>query len=246
MIGRYVPRIATFLGMLTIGVGASSQAVARPDPVLAATLSTASTALPTTIGIALLTTGAGPREGARYDAAMVSLISGVVFGPSAGQLYAGGGLSAFLTFALRAVTASVMLTGIHFGLRGTAEQDGLGQALAWVGGIPTGLLIIYDTVNATTQAEQATYAETVHEPQPTTPWEGILGCGPIPCPTRRGLTGDQRPSSRRSASSASKAQGESDMSERSASSASSRISDVPVQTSSASASASAIFEPTFS
>lgn len=145
-------------------------------------MSAAATLLPTALGLGLLTTGRGWREGFRYESGMAMIGAGTIVGPSVGQLYARGGLSAVLTFTLRALTSSVMLFGLAKQFRGGEENDSLGTALSVVGGVPTGLLAIYDIFNAATQAEATRYEAGYAQAAPLE-LMSISRCGAMPCST---------------------------------------------------------------
>jgi hypothetical protein len=132
---------------------------AAPNPVIASLLSVGSTLLPIGIGTGLLLTGRGADEGLRFDIAMATIALGSIAGPTVGQLYGKGGWDTLLSFILRAITGSIMTVGIAFDLRGDEDTKGVGLPLAIVGGIPTGLLAIYDVWAAQDSAKEAKYRE---------------------------------------------------------------------------------------
>lgn len=128
---------------------------AAPDPTVATVLSLASTLGPATITAGLWGTGRGVEEGIRFDIGVAALAVGSILGPSIGQFYAESGTNAIVALLLRAVTGSVMLTGIGFVARGDEDDQGLGTALTVVGAVPTGLLALYDIVDASDSAVEA-------------------------------------------------------------------------------------------
>lgn len=131
-------------------------AEAAPDPVLAPLLSAGATLLPIGVTAGLWAGGRGTEEGIRFDVGLTFLGIGAIFGPSVGQIYAQGGGDAWVSFILRAITGSIMLTGI--GLWARADDTGVqsaGQALAIVSGIPTVFLAVYDTIGASSSAIEA-------------------------------------------------------------------------------------------
>lgn len=170
----------TVLGLALLTV---AEASAAPDPVIAGLLSAGSTLLPVAVGTGLLLTGRGSEEGIRFDIGISAVGIGAVIGPSVGQLYAGGGIDALVSFILRAITGAIMTVGIGLKLRGDEDNQGAGTALAVVGGIPTGLLAIYDVYAATKAAQQARYREghAVLPEQEVQKLVSIARCGPIPC-----------------------------------------------------------------
>lgn len=169
--------------MVVLGLAAPEPARAAPDPVVASVMSAAATLVPVGVGIALLTTGRGFEEGIRFDFGMGSIAAGSIAGPSVGLIYADGGWDAVITFLLRAVTGSVMLTGLGFKLRGAEERDGLGLALSLVGGVPTGLLALYDVYAAARSAQQSRYEEGhARLRRSASELADVALCGPIPCP----------------------------------------------------------------
>lgn len=152
-----------------------------PDPVIASVMSAGATVVPLTLSAILLATGRGADEGIRFDAGMVTLGLGSVVGPSAGQLYARGGTDAFVTFLLRAVTGAVMLVGVGFALRGPDNRQVLGTSLAVTGGVPTGLLAIYDIYAAAISARDARYEAGYAEIEVPPELVDVALCGPMPC-----------------------------------------------------------------
>lgn len=154
---------------------------AAPDPVVASLMSVGATAIPLTLSTILLATGRGSDEGIRYDAGMATLALGAIVAPSAGQIYAGGGTDAFVTFLLRAVTGAVMVTGVGYRLRGAPNRQTMGMALALTGGVPTGLLAIYDIYAASVSATEARYKEGHAQLVLPADLIGVARCGPIPC-----------------------------------------------------------------
>jgi hypothetical protein len=173
---------------------APERAEAAPDPAVAAVMSAGATALPLAITGILWGTGRGTDEGVRLDAGMVTLGVGSILGPSAGQLYARGGVDAFLTFLLRAVTGAVMLTGVGFRLRGAENKQTMGLALAITGAVPTGALALYDIYAAAVSAKEAGYEEGYGAVTIPPDLMELAVCGPIPCPVgERTLLADRGP-----------------------------------------------------
>jgi hypothetical protein len=132
-----------------------ASALAAPDPTLASLLSAGSTALPLGITAGLWLTGAGTDEGLRFDIGMTTLGIGAILGPSVGQIYAQGGTDAWVSFVLRAITGGIMVTGVGIMARGDEQAHSAGTALAVLGGIPTGLLALYDIIGASSSAVAA-------------------------------------------------------------------------------------------
>lgn len=144
--------------MLAAAIAATlpSRTEAAPDPTLAPLLSLGATVAPLAVTLGLWTGGRGIDEGIRFDLGITFLGVGAIVGPSVGQIYAQGGTDAWVTFILRAITGSIMLTGVGLALRADdAGARSAGQALAVVSGIPTGLLAIYDIVSASSSAIEA-------------------------------------------------------------------------------------------
>ncbi|MCA9551722.1 MAG: hypothetical protein KC933_16915 [Myxococcales bacterium] len=173
--------LSTLLGMYLL-VAAPGRAEAAPDPVVASVMSVGATALPLAITGIMWGTGRGADEGVRLDVGMIALGLGSIVGPSAGQIYAHGGVDAFLTFLLRAVTGAVMLTGVGFKLRGAENKQLMGSALAITGAVPTGLLAIYDMYAASVSAREAGYREGYGQVVIPPDLQELAVCGPIPCP----------------------------------------------------------------
>ena len=187
---RRLGRRASILPLCSIALvvgltlsAAPRTADAAPDPVIASVLSASATAVPLALAAVLLGTGRGAEEGIRFDAGMVTLGLGSILGPSVGQMYARGGVDAFVTWLLRAVTGAVMLTGVGFRLRGPTNRKILGTSLAITGAVPTGLLAIYDIYAASVSATEARYNRS--DAQMSVPRElvSVALCGPIPCAT---------------------------------------------------------------
>ena len=173
MIGLVVA--ATLLPRTTFAAG-------EPDPVNAILLSTGSTLVPLGIAASLLTTGRGKDEGARFDASMAFTGIGSVLGPSVGQFYAGGGTNAWVTLGLRAVTGATMTAGLAIRLRGPEEDRALGNALFWVGLVPTALLGLYDIITAYGTARESKYRDApIAGTGLTHDLISVAVCGPVPC-----------------------------------------------------------------
>ena len=166
----------------TLLTGAPRRAEAAPDPAVAAVMSAGATALPLAVTGILWGTGRGSDEGVRFDVGMVTLGLGSIVGPSAGQIYAHGGVDAFLTFLLRAVTGAVMVTGVGYRLRGAENRQTMGLALAVTGAVPTGLLAIYDIYASAVSAKEAGYREGHGQVVMPDDLRELAVCGPIPCP----------------------------------------------------------------
>lgn len=169
------------LAALVVCTAAPERAEAAPDPVIASMLSVGSMAIPLTLTAILWGTGQGKSEGIRFDIGMVALGVGSVFSPSVGQIYAGGGTDAFVTFLLRTVTSAVMLTGVGFRLRGAENRQTLGLALALTGGVPTLFLAAYDVYAAAVSAKEARYEAGYARVSVPPELIGVALCGPIPC-----------------------------------------------------------------
>lgn len=162
----------------------ANRAEAAPEPVVASLLSVASTLVPLAVTAGLFFTGRGVDEGIRFDVGMTTLGLGAIVGPSIGQIYGSGGGDAFITFILRGITGGLMLTGIGLSVRGNEDYHSLGNALGWLGGIPTFLLALWDIIGAATSAKQARY-DAGHGYRTsldlTDDLISVAVCGPIPC-----------------------------------------------------------------
>jgi hypothetical protein len=145
--------LATLIALMPVRVEAA------PNPTIASLLSVGSTIIPVGIGTGLLLTGRGSSEGLRFDLALATIALGSIVGPTVGQLYGKGGWDTLVSFILRAITGSIMTLGIAFDIRGNEDTESAGLALAIVGGIPTGLLAIYDVWAAQDSAKEAKYRE---------------------------------------------------------------------------------------
>lgn len=177
--GRRVLAMALTVGLLA---QLPARAQAAPDPVIASLLSAGSTVIPLAVSGGLLLTGRGSSEGLRYDLGKVFLGIGAIPGPSIGQIYGRGGVDALVTFLLRAVTGAVLILGVSYALRGDENQTGTGNALLWLGGVPTGLLAIWDIYAASVSAREARYEEGHAEVWgPNQILVDVARCGPIPC-----------------------------------------------------------------
>lgn len=142
---------ALLAALAAFAVVQAEPAEAAPDPTIASVLSAACTVVPLAVTVALWTPAPGVGEPVRFDLGMTFIGLGSVIGPSVGQVYAGAGSDAVVSFILRTITASVMMVGSGFWAR-SEEQRGLGQALTVVGGIPTALLALYDIFGASSSA----------------------------------------------------------------------------------------------
>lgn len=155
--------------VLTLGLMPSNTArAAGPDPVVAGLLSVASTLIPIGLTLILWVPNDGLQEDVRLNTGMVSLGLGSILGPSIGGFYAGGGGDTWITLLLRTLTGSLMLSGI--GLAARAELEGsrdLGQALAWAGAVPTGLVALYDLWTVPGRAREASRRSR------TVAWEAV-------------------------------------------------------------------------
>ncbi|MEL7372627.1 MAG: hypothetical protein AAFN74_27120 [Myxococcota bacterium] len=163
-------------------------AVGEPDPVNAVVLSTSSTLVPLGIAAGLLATGDGSREGIRFDLALAFTALGATVGPSVGQFYARGGTNAWVTLGLRLATSTAMTAGMGVKLRGAPEDQTLGNALLWLGLVPTTLLGLYDIVTAYSTARESKYRDTQiarrTELGLTPELVSVARCGAMPCSSR--------------------------------------------------------------
>jgi hypothetical protein len=125
-----------------------------PEPVVAELLSLTATLVPIAVAAGLLATGEGGRENIRFSLSMALLGAGAVFGPSIGKFYAKDPGEATLTILLRGVTTSVLLAGVGVKTR-KPDQETLGTALIVAGGVPTGLVALYDFWTAPKRARDA-------------------------------------------------------------------------------------------
>ena len=157
------------------------RAEAAPDPVIASMMSVGAMAIPLTLTAILWGTGQGKSEGIRFDIGMVSLGIGSALAPSVGQIYAGGGTDALVTFLLRTVTTGVMLTGVGFRLRGPENRQTFGLALAITAAVPTAFLAFYDVYAASVSAREARYEAGYARVAVPPELIGVALCGPIPC-----------------------------------------------------------------
>lgn len=173
--------LVPLLAVLVLSSATPRRAEAAPDPVIASMMSVGAMALPLTLTAILWSTGAGKAEGIRFDVGMVGLGIGAILSPSVGQIYAGGGTDAIVTFLLRTVTSAVMLTGVGFRLRGAENRQTMGLALALTGGIPTAFLAAYDVYAAAVSAKEARYEEGYARVAVPPELVGVALCGPIPC-----------------------------------------------------------------
>ena len=115
--------------------------------------------IPVGIGTGLLLSGRGSDEGLRFDIGLATIAVGSIAGPTVGQLYGQGGWDTLVSFLLRLITGAVMTVGIGIDIRGGEDVKSAGLAMAIVGGIPTGLLAIYDVWAAQDSAKEAKYRE---------------------------------------------------------------------------------------
>lgn len=138
------------------GLAVPQEAVAAPDPTIAVLLGAGGTAIPLAVSGALLFAGRGYDEGIRFDLGLAFLAVGASVGPSFGKIYAEGGGDAWVTFLLRTATTAILTTGVGLSLRGDTEGlQTAGNALSVLGGIPTGLLAIYDIATSASSAVEA-------------------------------------------------------------------------------------------
>ena len=157
-----------------------SSAQAAPKPGVARALSISSTLLPLGAGLLLLTTDDGVRSDNRFYVGMGFVTLGASVGPSVGQWYAGGGTDAWTTFALRTLSSGMMTGGAIGMARGDPSVETLGTALASIGGVLTGALLLYDVIDAGRTAKQARYRSGFA----LTRQQGLLRvarCGAFPC-----------------------------------------------------------------
>lgn len=172
----------SFLALgITLAPGAA-QATNDPDPVNAVVLSSIATVLPVGMATGLLTTGRGADEGIRFDLALILMSLGSAIGPSAGQFYAKGGTNAWVTLGLRLITTGTMSTGLALSLRGAEDQQTLGDALFWVGLIPTAALALYDIITAYDRAKESKYRNApIARLVVPADLVSVAICGPVPC-----------------------------------------------------------------
>jgi hypothetical protein len=139
----------------TLLLEAAPAAAERTDPAIATLLSAGSTVVPIALTSVLWTTGPGRSEDLRLNLGLVALGLGSILGPSIGEIYAGAGADAWVTFFLRAATGAAMLAGAQLSARADSEsgRNG-GNAVFLIAGIPTALLALYDIVAASSAAEE--------------------------------------------------------------------------------------------
>jgi hypothetical protein len=190
-----------FAVAIAAALSVATRAEAAPDPVIASALSVGSTLVPIGITGILFFTGNGYDETVRFDLGMTTLALGSVFGPSIGQIYAGGGVDAWVTFFLRIITGGVMVTGTGLALKGTGEgAQTAGTALAVIGAVPTVFLAAWDVFGAAKAAKAARYREGHAFEQDATPrlasgWLARHACletGGLPAVVRRNLADEVR------------------------------------------------------
>ncbi|MEM1023942.1 MAG: hypothetical protein AAGD10_00210 [Myxococcota bacterium] len=175
-------RLGLMLGLMFFG---AVEAKAAPKPGVARTLSAASFALPVASGVIMLGTSRGTASDNRLYTGLALISTGAAVGPSVGQWYAKGGTNAWVTFGLRTLSTGMMTSGSIVRARADESLDGLGLALALIGGGLTGALSIYDIVDAGKTAREARYESGFARLQ----LEDIARCGPFPCGTVQGVFG---------------------------------------------------------
>ena len=74
-----------------------------------------------------------------------------------------------------------MLIGVGYNLRGPDNRKVLGTSLAVTGGVPTGLLAIYDIYAAAVSAKEARYEAGYAEIEVPPDLREVALCGPLPC-----------------------------------------------------------------
>ena len=153
------------------------RAEAAPKPGVARTLSAASFAVPVASGVLMLTTSRGTSSDNRLYTGLALVSAGAAFGPSVGQWYAKGKTNAWVTFGLRTLSTGMMTSGSIVRARGDPSLDGLGLALAIIGGGLTGTLSLYDIVDAGRTARQTRY----HSGFARRELIDIARCGAFPC-----------------------------------------------------------------
>lgn len=156
---------------------------ADPEPENASIMSATATLLPVAAGALLLSTGRREAEGVRFTSALTSISVGAILGPTTGQLYAGAGVDAAVTFFLRSLTGGLAVTGLALSLRGTEDDEAPAAALMALGGIPTLILAIYDIVDAGNTAREARIrrAMTPNRRHELDELYSVAVCGPFPC-----------------------------------------------------------------
>ncbi len=138
---------------------APSRAEAAPDPVIASMLSLSSTLVPIGVTGVLFFTGNGTDENVRFDLGLTTLALGAILGPSIGQIYAHGGVDAWVTFFLRIITGGIMVAGTGLAFRGVQDAQTAGVALAILGAVPTAFLAGWDIFGAASAARAQRYKE---------------------------------------------------------------------------------------
>jgi hypothetical protein len=136
-----------------------SHADAAPDPLIASMLSLGSTLVPIGVSGVLFFTGNGTDENVRFDLGLTTLALGAILGPSIGQVYAHGGVDAWVAFFLRLITGGIMVAGTGLAFRGTGDGQTAGIALAILGAVPTAFLAGWDIFGAASAAKAQRYQE---------------------------------------------------------------------------------------
>lgn len=157
----------------------AGRAEAAPKPGVARTLSAASFAVPVASGVLMLSTSRGTSSDNRLYTGLALISLGAAAGPSVGQWYAKGKTNAWVTFGLRTLSTGMMTSGSILWARGDPSLDGLGVALAIIGGGLTGTLSLYDIVDAGRTARQTRYQSGFAQLE----LADIARCGAFPCGT---------------------------------------------------------------
>jgi len=143
--------LALILAISNVQLATNAEAKSKSAG-MAFVLSLACTLIPIAVTAGLWATGDGVDEDVRLGLGMAFLGLGTIVGPSAGAFYTEDTGEAFLTMGIRAVTGSIMLSGVGLYTRGGDDRETLGTALTIVGAVPTGLVLIYDLWTAPKKA----------------------------------------------------------------------------------------------